>query len=216
MASPWAARDPAWVLSFVLSAFGAELRAEDGTVRLRQYLNDVRSWTATFEQSVLDPRGRLLETAHGTVAVERPARFRWDYQTPYEQSIIGDGDSVWIYDIDLAQVTRHPQREAIGASPAALLGTGVDLQTRYTVSDLGTRDAISWIELRPLDPEDQYQRIRLGFDARVLAAMVLVDRLEQQTVLQFDAVAHDVSIDPARFRFAPPAGVDVIDSGGPP
>ncbi|MCZ6771905.1 MAG: outer membrane lipoprotein chaperone LolA, partial [Proteobacteria bacterium] len=102
-----------------------------GIELLRNYLNGLESFSAAFAQERYDEYGELLETASGRCLVKRPGRFRWSYTSPYLQLIVGDGDTLWIYDEDLEQVTVNPMGEIKAGSPAELLGGGLDVESRY-------------------------------------------------------------------------------------
>lgn len=181
--------------------------------RLEAYLDDAHTWQAAFEQTVLDDDGHVLEVADGRVYVARPGRFRWDYLTPYEQSIITDGRTLWIYDQDLEQITRRPVDGSLERTPAALLGERFDLDSRFTVTEMPDDGALAWVALAPREDDEQYQRIRVGFDGDTLVQMQLADSLGQVTVLRFTDIERNSAVDPGLFEFVPPPGVDIIDTG---
>jgi len=195
-------------------ALAATAAAADGRAHLEAFLEQARTWRAGFEQTISDGAGRVLEVAEGEVRVARPGRFRWDYRSPYEQSIIADGATLWIHDRDLEQVTRRPLDEGLDATPAALLGGEIDLDARYVVRAHESDDALSWVELRPRGEDEQYAAIRIGFDGEALVAMEIEDNLGQYTVLHFTDAERNAAIDESVFRFTPPPGVDVIGAAG--
>jgi chaperone LolA len=79
----------------------AAVQAGEGRTRLDRYFSDFVTLQARFEQTLVDENGKALERSQGTVYLWRPGRFRWDYEAPYEQSIVADGKKVWIYDMEL-------------------------------------------------------------------------------------------------------------------
>lgn len=205
---------PAWilaVLAMLMAVAPLTAAAGEGRARLQAYLDEVRTWRAEFEQTVRDEAGKMLERARGEVYVARPGRFRWDYTSPYAQSIVADGDTVWVYDADLEQVTRRPLDADAGGTPALLLGKDVDLDARFEVAELGRRGAMLWVELAPRGEDEPYERIRVGFEGETLAAMDLADSLGQHTLIKFSDVRRNPPLDPSLFRFTPPPGVDVVE-----
>ena len=69
---------------------------------------------------------------------ERPGKFRWVYEKPYAQLIVGDGSKVWFYDQDLNQVTVRKLDVALGSSPAALLAGSVDIENSFDLTEIGS------------------------------------------------------------------------------
>ena len=105
-----------------LAGHAAEPVVDDGEALVNAFVNDVVTFSADFEQSLIDPDGRMLEKTSGTLEIQRPGRFRWVYEEPYEQWLVADGANIWSYDVDLEQVTVKPQAEALANTPALLLG----------------------------------------------------------------------------------------------
>ena len=177
---------------------------------LERFFHDVRSYSAGFEQVVLDRDGQAQQRSSGHLWIARPGRFRWDYTTPYEQHIIGDGKKVWVYDVDLQQVTVRPMGRALGDTPAMLLAGQGSLSAQFVIKDEGTRDGLAWAQLEPHDKEAGFERIELGFKGTSLRELRLADSFGQTTRITLHDVRENVPIDAARFRFTPPPGVDVL------
>jgi outer membrane lipoprotein carrier protein len=185
-----------------------------GLEKLDRFVASTASARAEFQQTVLDAKGTTVQQARGTMEFQRPGRFRWTYVKPYEQLIVGDGEKLWIYDRDLKQVTVRSLGEALGATPAALLAGSNDLHASFHLKEGGKGQGLEWVEATPKARETPFQRIRMGFDgAGTLVAMELEDGLGQTTAFRFSNLQRNPAIDPARFRFAPPPGTDVIGEG---
>lgn len=184
--------------------------ADTASARLDAFLSEVRSLRADFEQTLYDETFRRLEESVGEMYLQRPDRFRWDYTEPYRQLIVADGRKVWIYDVDLDQVTVRDLSEAVGSTPASLLSSGRPIEESFTVEDLGEEGGLLWAGLRPRAEDVSFVRVRLGFDEETLRRMELLDSFGQTTVLEFHDVARNPELDPDLFRFEPPEGVDVV------
>ncbi len=178
--------------------------------RFQVFMRTTPSAQAAFEQKVYDRTGKLVQSASGTFAFQRPGRFRWSYARPNPQLIVGDGEKVWIWDEDLNQVTVRRLARAIGTTPAALLAGAADVTQAFTMQDLGARDGLEWLEARPRDKEAGFERIRLGLGTAGVEAMELVDSFGQTTVLRFSNLARNPRLDADTFRFTPPKGADVL------
>jgi len=182
----------------------------NGLQALQRFLDGTQSARARFAQMVLDKDLKPLQQAQGVMQFARPGKFRWDYNKPYEQTIVGDGEKLWIYDKDLNQVTVRKLDQAIGASPAALLSGRNDLARDYRLSDIGVQNGLEWVEASPKNRDSVFERVRMGFGKVGLEAMELRDSFGQVTVITFADLVRNPAIAPEVFRFKPPAGADVI------
>ena len=191
-------------LLFALSAPAASLE------RYKTFLNGTQSARAQFEQKVYDRDGKLTQESRGSFVFQRPGRFRWVYDKPADQVIVGDGQRVWIYDRQLNQVTVRKLSTALGSTPAALLAGGSGVEKSFELTDAGEKDGIEWIEAKPRDSEAGFARVRMGFGKENLQAMELTDNFGQTTLLTFSKLVRNPQVNPNEFRFDPPKGADVL------
>jgi outer membrane lipoprotein carrier protein len=192
-------------LSFALTASAASIE------RYKTFLNGTQSARAQFEQKVYDRTGKLVQQSHGSFVFQRPGRFRWVYEKPADQVIVGDGQRVWIYDRQLNQVTVRKLSTALGSTPAALLAGASGIEQAFALSEAGEKDGLEWMEARPREREAGFERVRLGFDEHGgLQAMELTDNFGQTTMLRFSKLERNPKVNPAEFRFDPPKGADVL------
>lgn len=152
----------------------------------------------------------MLEQASGELFIHRPGRFYWRYAEPFEQVVVSDGDTLWIYDAELSQATVTPLAEAAPASPAMLLSGEATLDTEFDVLESFEADGRDWVRLAPKPEGADFREVLIGFRAGVLDRLRLVDSLEQVTTLEFDGVTVNSAIADTLFDFEPPPGVDVI------
>jgi outer membrane lipoprotein carrier protein len=179
--------------------------------RLHSFLTDTKSLRASFTQVVTDKNGRKVQDASGTLSLARPGKFRWNYDLPYKQTIVGDGSKVWIYDVDLNQVIVRKLDAALGSTPAALLAGGSDVERAFTLVAQAGSDDLEWLEATPKNPESTFASVRMGFDAAGIARMELKDNFGQTTQLVFSHVERNAKVGAGDFRFVPPQGADVIE-----
>lgn len=181
-----------------------------GIAELQAFVDGSKSARATFVQTTTDKSGRLVQKATGTFTFARPGRFRWTYDKPLEQLIVGDGERVWVYDRDLNQVIVRKMSQALGSTPAALLAGDNTLEKNFTLVDGGTADDLIWVDATPKTSEAGFSAVRMGFRDHLPRAMVLTDNFGQTTNLTFDHLERNPALAADAFRFAPPAGADVI------
>jgi outer membrane lipoprotein carrier protein len=181
-----------------------------GIDALKNFLSGTDTASARFAQMVLDKDMKMLQQSTGTMAFSRPGKFRWEYHKPYEQTIVGDGSRIWIYDKDLNQVTVRRLDRALGNSPAALLAGKNEIEQNYTLSNLGNQEGLEWVEAVPKTQDTAFERVRLGFGKAGLEAMELRDQFGQVTVIKFADLERNPKLPPDTFQFTPPKGADVI------
>lgn len=193
-------------VALVLAGTAAQARIED----LRHFFRDVQSFEARFDQHVLDEQGATLQQSAGRLSIQRPGRFRWDYEQPYVQQVVGDGERLWVYDRDLRQVTVRKLKGALGDTPAQWLAGRVDPEREFHLREVGSAGGLEWIEMEPKAQDGGFARVRVGFAAGRLSVIELKDTLGQTTRIALSEVRENPKIDPGRFVFRAPAGVDVV------
>ena len=181
-----------------------------GLEALRNFIAGTAAAQGEFQQKVYDRKDKLTQEASGTLAFQRPGRFRWTYAKPYAQLIVGDGAKVWVYDQDLNQVTVRRLDRALGSTPAALLAGSNEIERAFKLSERGTKDGLEWVEAQARENESNFESIRMGFGSSGLEVMELADSFGQKTVLKFSLLRRNPKLDAALFRFVPPKGADVI------
>jgi outer membrane lipoprotein carrier protein len=194
---------------FYLLFFASQVHA-GGVEALKAFIGDTRTAKSAFSQTVTDQNGKLRQKSEGTLAFSRPGKFRWVYQKPYEQLIVGDGAKLWIYDADLEQVTVKKLGDALGSSPAALLAGSNEIEKYFMLKDAGMEDGMEWLEARPRDKESTFEFVRMGFAGGTLKAMQLKDSFGQTTELKFSKLEKNPPLNSSDFKFTPPKGVDII------
>ncbi|OIR19413.1 outer-membrane lipoprotein carrier protein precursor [mine drainage metagenome] len=196
---------PSLLLFVAVSAHAA------ATDKLKSFIAGTRSAQAGFTQEVLDKSGKRIQFASGTMQFVRPGKFRWVYQKPYEQLIVGDGKKFWLYDIDLNQVTVKKLDAALGSSPAALLSGDNEIERGFVLKDIEGRDGLEWLQATPKSNETTFEKILMAFDAGSgLAVMELYDAFGHHTVLRFTELKSNPALPAKLFHFVPPVGADVL------
>ena len=182
----------------------------DGQQLVEDFLNNVTTLSARFEQQLIDVDDTVVESSSGTLDIRRPGQFRWSYFSPYQQVLVADGLNIWSYDVDLEQVTVKAQQDALGSTPAILLGGSSDVLNDFDYIGSFTDRATVWVRLRPKDTDNGFNKVELGFTDGDLSRMLFVDNLEQTTIVALFDVEFNQPIDDDTFAFTPPAGVDVV------
>ena len=203
--------------AIVLGLLAASFAAHAGGIdELHAFLDGAKNGRATFKQTVVARSGRAPQTSSGTFAFQRPGKFRWSYDKPYEQLVVGDGAKVWVYDKDLNQVIVRALDAALGATPAALLAGDNALERNFTLVDGGNADGLAWVDATPKAAESTFTKVRIGFKGALPRAMELTDAFGQSTRLAFDSFEKNVNLAADLFRFTPPPGADVVQAPSGP
>lgn len=177
---------------------------------LENFLANTKTLQASFKQTLRNYNGEVLQQTNGQFYLHRPGKFRWDYVAPYEQEIVSDGQRIWIYDVDLEQVTVQKQVAGLSATPMALLENGETLHKNFKVINLDNHAGVYRLKLLSKKSDSDFGEIIVGLDKAGLRFLQLHDQFEQVTDIVFDDLQLNTQLAPALFQFKPPKGVDVF------
>ena len=195
----------------------------DSLDTLASFLKNTQSGRADFTQVVTPPAkagqtASRSKTSTGQFSFIRPSRFRFDYFKPFPQVIVADGQTLWLYDADLEQVTARKQAQTLGSTPAALVATAVDvvaLQKEFNLEAQADAEGLQWVQATPKNRESTVQLVRMGLRAAgaqvSLVKLEIFDAMGQRSVLSFERFeVNPGHLSPAQFNFVTPKGVSVI------
>lgn len=182
----------------------------DGVGRLKAFFENTQAVSAQFHQTVLDSQGRKMQEVDGSMKLQRPGKFRWDYDKPYVQHIVGDGKKVWLYDPELNQVTVRDLDKTLGSSPAALLAGSKEMEQDFLLTFQDRQDGLEWVLATPRHKDSGFERVAIGFKDGMLHVMELHDSFGHTTLIEFSEVQRNPKLAPGTFRFTPPKNADVV------
>jgi outer membrane lipoprotein carrier protein len=199
--------------------------ADTGQDTLKRFVDGVQTFEAHFDQAQSNEKGVVTNRSSGQFSLARPAasskadvgKFRWAYEKPYEQVLVCNGVKLWSYDPDLNQVTVRAAQSALAGSPAELLSQRAGLGDAFTVQDAGAEGDARIVRLIPKSKDSDFKSIELAIDkSGAPVRMRFADQIGGISEVKFSAIQTNSKIDPARFVFTPPKGVDIIDGEGGP
>ena len=188
----------------------ADKKVSTGETYLENFLENTQTLEANFQQTLRAHDGEILQQTEGEFYLNRPAKFRWNYKSPYEQIIVSDGERIWIYDVDLQQVTVQKQSSGLPATPMALLEDSSKLHKNFNVLPLDEHDGVYRLKLLSKTKEADFGEIVVGLDDKGLRFMQLHDQFEQVTDIVFSDINTNKKLAKEIFEFIPPEGVDVF------
>lgn len=201
----------AFLLTYSVS--GSAL-ADPGSESVQTFFADLQTLQADFDQRVVDSNNQSVQSSRGHMWIKRPGRFRWDYQTPYRQQIVADGERLWSYDEDLEQVTVQPAGEVLTATPAMLLSGDRPLEEVFDISELPANGDSTRVLLAPKSDDSNITSLHLYFRSDTLVRIVANDSFGNTTSFTFTNVERNPVLLDTIFRFVPPEGADVIGDAG--
>lgn len=205
------------IFTAILIAASAQLTSAGGLESLEVFMAKAQAGQADFTQVVTSPakdgKAARSKTSSGTFAFQRPGRFKFVYQKPFEQTIVADGQTLWLYDVDLNQVTQRAQAQALGSTPAALLTSAADLKAlraEFTLESAPAEEGLEWVLARPKSKDGALQSVRVGFAGEQLAALDILDSFGQRSLIHFTRLKAVKMLPADTFHFQVPAGADVL------
>ncbi len=188
-----------------------------GLDALEAFVKNARTGRAAFTQVVTAPardgQAARSKTSTGSFEFSRPNRFRFDYVKPFAQTIVADGQTLWLFDADLNQATARSQAAALGSTPAALIASAADLkalQADFALTPAPDKDGLEWVVATPKAKDGALQSVRVGMKGSELAVLEILDSFGQRSVMTFSAMQLNGAIEAAVFQFKPPAGADIV------
>ncbi|EXJ16546.1 outer membrane lipoprotein chaperone LolA [Imhoffiella purpurea] len=186
------------------------VHASDATKRIDDYLAELSSLEASFQQYTFNADHTQMMEGHGTLYLQRPGRFRWEYDAPNKQVIIADGKRVYLHDLDLKQVSHQNQKDALRGTPALLLANEEPIQTYFEAKSIPSTDGRDWIQLTPKQKDTDVVRIEVGFDGQTLDSLIMEDSFGQETRLNFSGARRNIALEPDLFEIDPRAVDDFL------
>jgi outer membrane lipoprotein carrier protein len=184
--------------------------------QMTKFSKNMTGMSTDFTQIVYNPAGKVSEKSTGFLKLRAPRQFRWQTLKPYPQTIVADGDHLWIYDPDLEQVTVRKQSLEEQTSPLTVLIDPTELERQFKVSEVAKSNGMEWLLLKPKKMDDAaFEKAMLGFNAQGLARMELFDALGQRTLISFTKWQRNPKFSKTDFSFTPPKGADVVGDVSP-
>ncbi|MGL5743506.1 MAG: outer membrane lipoprotein chaperone LolA [Legionella sp.] len=197
------------IITALLFSFSAAVFSQTADELLQAKLNGIRSMSASFNQSV-KARHRVVSRSSGTMALQRPGRFRWQTQEPMAQLMVADGQRIWVYDKDLEQVTVKKQNKGLGGTAALFLSGYDNTVTRdFNVTQTNMGNELIF-DLKSKSAKANFQRIKLVFNQNNLTGLELYDQLGQVTTVRLSQIKLNPKLSIGLFQFKTPKGVDVV------
>lgn len=192
----------------------------NGLQSLENFVKNTKSGRANFSQVVTSPakegQAARAKTSSGSFDFLRPNRFSFVYKKPFEQTIVSDGQTLWLYDADLNQVTARKLAQALSGTPAAVIAAAADvkaLQADFDLKAMPEKEGMQWVLATPKSKEGQLQNISIGFKSgdkgTELAALEILDSFGQRSVMTFSQFEVNPALTAANFQFKPPTGASV-------
>lgn len=182
---------------------------------LQKRLGQIDSFSANFLQLTQDNLGKTLQSVSGFMQVAKPGKLHWQTEGIYEQLVVSDGKSLWIYDADLEQVSIKNMDNRLSETPALLLGGDVSaIDDDFIISQIPNESSILYV-LQPKDTSQLFDALELRFNtlakSQPLTEMVIRDASGQITRIEFTNVKNNPEFNDDLFVFTIPKGIDVID-----
>jgi len=199
------------VFCFLAFASMGSWAKETPEQKLKAFLARASTLESHFVQVQVDEKGNPGKRSEGTFSLQRPGKFRWNYEKPHHQEIVSSGGKVWFFDRDLEQVTVKKLNKAIGSTPALLLTGDIPLETNFKIEAQADEEGIALIKLIPKSEEGGFQYIQIGLENNLLVGMELSDNFGQLPRIYFDQLKTGVKLNPEIFNFKAPPGADVFE-----
>ena len=200
-----------------LCAVSIPARALNGLESLENFVKTVKSGKSDFTQVVTSPAKAneppRVKNSSGTFEFQRPGKFKFQYKKPFEQLILADGNSLWIFDADLNQASQRKQSTAFANTPAALIASATDLsalRNEFNLENAPEKDGINWVSAKPKSADSTLQTVRIGFKGEALHQLDITDSFGQRSLITFTTMQLNPSLPATSFQFTVPKGAELL------
>ena len=193
------------LLFCVVLLCASDLMADESpAVQLVTRLENLNAFSARYEQT------GDTDAQTGNIRLQKPDRFHVTADPPLSQTIVSDGVSLWVHDMDLEQVVISRLEDVRHNIPLLLIAGDPDqLAEQYSVERIHSEDLVYFV-LTPVDPSPAIAGVALAFSAGVPVSLSFETAMGQRTLIRFFESSLG-PIAPVNFHYTIPAGVDVID-----
>jgi outer membrane lipoprotein carrier protein len=195
--------------------------ADEGIKQFKQFISTVNNAEGEFSQQQIratkqgEPQSKVLRKSQGRFIFQRPGKFVWETNKPFEQKVIADGQKLLLWDKDLNQLTVRPASKGLSASPAAILFGGAMAEEYFDLIPGGEKGGMFWVELKPKatggSGDVPYSRIGVGMSNGLPAGLELHDNFGTIVLINLSKIRININLSPNTFKFSPPAGADVLN-----
>jgi outer membrane lipoprotein carrier protein len=199
-----------------LDAASPTLNASAIAHAVDEHYNHLRTLQAEFTE-VYHGAG-MERTESGTLWLKKPGKMRWEYRSPREKLFLGDGKDAWFYLPGDHQVRKTSMRKLDDLrSPLGFLLGKTRLEKELQGLSLAP-------DVPPLSPGNVVLRgVPTAMAERVTQVLLEITpegqiaRISMEeadgsiTEYRFRNQKENLEINEQRFRFTPPAGVEIVD-----
>lgn len=177
---------------------------------LQSKLNALHTLSANFNQ-VVKTKKREVSRSSGKMALSRPGHFRWQTQKPMEQIVVADGKRLWVYDVELEQVSVKKQEKNLGGTAALFLSGYDNTVAKDFDVQMHEEGRKSTFDLKAKSNKANFQKVTLIFNGSALQGIILYDQLGQITNVSLAQVQVNPKLSESLFKFKAPKGVDIVE-----
>ncbi len=159
----------------------------------------------------------MSRTESGTLLLKKPGRMRWNYDQPRPKLFLTDGQNAWFYVPGERQARTMPvkQLDDLRSPLRYLLGKTrlekelVGLSLAPDEKPMNSADVV--LRGVPKGMGDRVSQTLLEVAPDGLIVRIVVDELDgSKTEFRFLQQKENVELPDQQFRFAPPAGVEIV------
>lgn len=200
-------------LTIAPSALAADISIDAIIAGVESRYN-VPGFTADFEQESILKAMAVTDTASGRLMIRQPGKMRWEYQVPEPQTIITDGDDLWIYRPEENQVLVGKAPAIFGEGKGAgFLSNIKQIRKRFQISLDSSEDPRSYrLKLVPNKSSEDLMELRLDIAKKTfdLTRIITFNVYGDETRIELKDIDFNDPPPESLFRFDVPPGADVV------
>jgi len=208
-------------ISILLFGFSGQSDSKETDLiqKIQEQYQSIQSFSGHFSQTSYRNNTETVRRAEGLVSYKRPGKMRWLYEVPEEQLLVTNGETLWLFDPLLENVTiQKLEKLTDGTALSFLLGLG-DLQAdfnRRLISQvlLTSPDALI-VELEPKKAAANLSFIQLAVHPVTynLQIIALMDQEGNYRTIELESMHYNLVLEDNFFEFKVTQDMEVIEVG---
>ena len=197
-----------------LVLMAATAQASDIANTIQARYEKLRTFSATFEQTLTHKESGSVEKRQGSLLFQKPLLIRWQTDKPHEETLVVTNKEIWDYLADEEIAYRYPLELVRDSRTIIQVITGQAALTKdFDVKEAGQENGLAKLHLYPKEAAPQMVEALLWVEPATgyIRRASIIDFYGNSNDVRFTQFKPDVSLKAADFTFTAPKGVEVED-----
>lgn len=189
-------------------------QASDIATTIQARYEKLRTFSATFEQTLTHKESGSVEKRQGNLLFQKPLLIRWQTDKPHEETLVVTSKEIWDYLADEEIAYRYPLELVRDSRTIIQVITGQAALTKdFDVKEDGQENGLAKLHLYPKEAAPQMVEALLWVEPATgyIRRASIIDFYGNSNDVRFTQFKPDTTFKASDFTFTAPKGVEVED-----